>query len=181
MKNRWYQSLIKMQGAAGPVLSASVAQTSLLSGQAKFTMPAGFLESVNDKLWIRAYGKISTAASSPGTFAFFVNFGVINVFAGGASVTLATSATNLTWKLDIELDVLSVGSGTAATVLGCGELKSFALSAATPVQLLPASAPAAGTGFDSTTSFQVDLQGQWSVNSASNAITCFGYGLISPN
>lgn len=178
MFNSWNQTLTTMQ-AAGPALTNSTAQTSLLNGQAKFTMPAGFLVGAGSKLWIRAGCKMSTAASSPGTFAFTVMFGTIAVFSGGASGTLATSASNLTGVLDIHLTVQSVGSGTAATVEGTGSFLCAALSAATPVQLLPASSPGAGTGFDSTVSFVVDLQGTWNTASSSNTITVTDYELVS--
>lgn len=178
MFNSWNQTLITQQ-AAGPALTNSTAQTSLLNGQAKFTMPAGFLTAAGAKLQMRAGGLMSTAASSPGTFAFTTMFGVIAVFSGGASGTLATSATNVTFVLDIHLTVRSVGSGTAATVEGTGVLTTVALSAATPIQLLPASSPGAGTGFDSTVSFVVDLQGTWSVASSSNTITVTDYELLS--
>jgi hypothetical protein len=130
-------------------------------------------------LRVLAGGQMSTAAASPGTFAFTVMFGTIAVFAGGASGTLATSAVNLTWRLIVDLTVRSVGSGTAATVEGTGTLFSAALSATTPIQLLPASAPGAGTGFDSTVSFAVDLQGTWNTANASNTITCTDYELVS--
>lgn len=178
MFNSWNQTLITSQ-AAGPAFSNSLSQTSVLNGQSKFTMPAGFLAYTGSKLRLVAGGKMSTAASSPGTYAWTVMFGTIAVFAGGASGTLATSATNLTWDLSIDLLMLSTGSGTAATLTGRGRFLCAALSAATPVQLLPASSPGAGTGFDSTISFQVDLQGTWSVASASNSITCTDYELIS--
>lgn len=178
MFNSWNQTLITMQ-AAGPALSNSTAQTSLLNGQAKFTMPAGFLTAAGAKLYLRAGGKMSTAAASPGTFAFTVMFGTTAAFSGGASGTLATSASNVTFVIDIHLTVQSVGSGTAATVEGTGSLLTAALSATTPIQLLPASSPGAGPGFDSTVSFIVDLQGTWNTASSSNSITVTDYELLS--
>lgn len=178
MRNSWNQTVTTMQ-QPGPALANSLAQASLLNGQAKWTMPAGFLQYIGDKWRIKAHGKISTAGSAPGNWQFFVMFGTIAVFSGGASPTLAVSASNLTWDLEIDLNVQSVGSGTLATVEGAGKLLSAALSAATPIQLLPASSPAAGTGFDSTTSFAIDLQGAWSVANAANSITCTDYELIS--
>src|SRR6185312_16882715 len=118
--NSWNSSLITLQ-AAGPALANSTTQTSVLNGQAKFTLPAEFLQFVGQKLRITAAGIISTAASAPGTFSWTVEFGSIAVFAGGASGTLATSASNVPWTLDINLTVRSVGSGTSATIAGSGK------------------------------------------------------------
>jgi hypothetical protein len=178
MFNSWWSTLITQQ-AAGTALSASTTATSLLNGQAKFTLPAQGLAFPGSKLKIHASGRMSTAASTPGTFTFDIRFGSIVVFNGGASGTLATSASNVTWRLNIDLVALTVGSGTTATLYGTGELKTAALSATTPLILLPASSPAAGTGFDSTVANAVDLFGTWSVNSASNSIRCDEFELTS--
>ena len=174
--NAWNSSLITLQ-AAGTALTNTTTQTSVLNGQAKFTLPAQWLEFVGQKLRILAGGVISTAASTPGTFTWTVMFGSIAVYGGGASGTLATSASSAPWKLWIDLTVRSVGSGTAATVEGSGTFQSAGLSATTPIQLL--SCPGALTGFDSTVASVVDLQGTWSVASASNTITCHDYELVS--
>ncbi|HEY6925151.1 MAG TPA: hypothetical protein VI653_16870 [Steroidobacteraceae bacterium] len=176
--NAWYAPLITLQ-AAGPALSNSTTQTSVLNGQAKATLPAEFLQYIGQKLRISAAGVISTAPSGPGTLAWTVMFGSIAVYAGGASGTLATSASGVPWNLDIELTVRAVGSGTSATVAGNGKLVSAALSATTPIQLL--TVPGALTGFDSTVASVVDLQATWSVASASNTLTCHSYELTSCN
>jgi hypothetical protein len=176
--NSWQSALITLQ-AAGPAYSNSTSQTSILNGQAKFTIPAEFLQFVGQKLRVVAAGIISTASSSPGTFSWFTVFGSISAYAGGASGTLATSASNLPWRLQIDLTVRTVGSGTAATVEGSGEFKSAGLSAATPIQLLASPGPL--TGFDSTVANVFDLQGAWSATSSSNSITCEDYELISCN
>jgi len=180
MKNTWNGTLITQQ-AVGTALTNSTTATSLLNGQSKFTLPAQFLDTIGSKLRVRASGRISTAASTPGTLTLDIRFGSVVVFNGGASGTLATSATNLTWKFEADLYVLTVGSSTTATAYGSGILTSAALSATTPVMLLPTSAPAAGTGFDSTTASVVDFFATFSVANASNSIRCDDYELISCN
>lgn len=177
--NSWYQTLITQQGA-GPTLVSSSTPTSLLLGQAKYIAAASWIDSTLRRFRIIAHGKISTLSASPGTFTIDVRFGSVVVFTGGAS-GLATSASNLTWELVIDLIPQTIGSGTAATMLGVGKWTSFAISATTPLFLMPASSPAAGTGFDSTTSFTVDLFGTWSVSNAANSITCTDYELCSVN
>jgi|SRR5581483_1760129 len=179
--NSWNQSM-GVQPAAGTALTNSTTATSLLNAaQAKWTIPANQLVAGLSKIRIYASGKMSTAASSPGTFTFDVRFGSVIVFNGGASGTLATSATNLTWDLKIDLTCLTTGASTSATMLGTGVLTSAALSATTPIMLLPTSAPAAGTGFDSTSSQTVDLFGTWSVANASNSITCQQFEIVYSN
>lgn len=165
-------------GEDGPALSNSTTATSLLQPARKFYLPAGFFDKVGRRALIRASGRISTAAAGPGTFTFDVRFtgaSTVTVFNGGASGTLATSASNLTWLLELELHARALGS--SATVIGTGKLLTAGLSATTPIMLLPASAPAAGTAFDGTVAQLVDLFGTWSVASASNSITLHDYRL----
>lgn len=163
----------------GAALSNTTTATSLLPGHCKWTYPAGFFAAAGYHLKLSAAGVISTAAATPGTFTFDFRIGSVVVFNGGATGTLAVSASNLTWKIEMDMTVRSVGNGTAATIEGTGTLISAALSAATPIMLLPTSSPAPGTGFDSTTAAVCDLFGTWSVASASNSITLKQYSLIS--
>src|SRR6185437_14396899 len=170
--NQWYAPLITLQ-AAGPAV-ASTSQSSVLNGQAKFNLPAQYLEYVGQKLKIRAGGILTTAASSPGTIAWSVMLGSTAVYAGGASGTLATSQTNVPWVIEIDLTVRAVGSGTSATLEGSGRFTSVALSAATPIQIM--ACPGALTGFDSTIANVVDLQ--VTLGSASDSLTCEDYEMI---
>lgn len=158
-------------GEDGTALTNTTTPTSIIPASRKITLPAAtYWDRVGQSLRLRAAGRISTAGASPGTLQFVVKFGSTTVFDGGASATLATSASNLTWVLDIVLTCRVIGS--SATVLGTGTLHTAALSATTPIMLLPVSAPAAGTAFDGTVSQTVDLYATWSVASASNTITC---------
>jgi len=178
MQYQFYVPLINAQ-VDGSALSNTTTATSILPGAAKWTYPAGFFAAPGYHLKVYAAGKISTAASSPGTLTLDFRIGSVVVFNGGASGTLATSASNVTWELDMDMTVRSIGNGTSATILGTGKLISAALSATTPIQLLPTSSPAAGTGFDSTTAAVCDLFGTWSVASASNTITLNQFLLTS--
>lgn len=178
MFNSWNATL-QTQAAAGAALTNSTTATSILPGQAKFTLPAQSLQMVGQKIRVKASGRISSAAATPGTLTLDLRFGSIIVFNGGASPTLATSGTNLTWRAEMELYLATVGSGTAATMYGTGELKSAILSATVPLMLLPVSAPAPGTGFDSTIANVVDMFATFSVASASNSIRCDDFELVS--
>ena len=179
--NSWGQLLVSAL-TDGTALTNTTTATSLLGGAHKYVLPANlWKEDSRPSLKIVAAGRMSTAASTPGTFTFDVRFGSTVVFNGGASGTLATSASNVTWRVEAILSPRAIGSGTATTFLGTGQLLTAALSATTPIQLLPASSPAAGTGIDCSASQTVDLFGTWSVASASNTITLHQYELWLSN
>lgn len=154
--NSWNQTLITAQSDGSSLAGTSAG--SLLPAAAKFTMPATLLK-IGDRLRIKAGGRITTGAT-PGTWTPTVRFGSTDVFAPGASGTLVASQTNLTWRMEIELTVRAIGA--SATVIGTGQITSAIISATTPILLLPTSAPAVGSTFDSTASFVVDLYSTFS-------------------
>jgi hypothetical protein len=173
--NSWVQ-LLSRQYTDGTALTNTTTPTSIIPVAERFVLPAGLLFP-GARLKVRAGGRMSTAGATPGTLTLDIRFGSVVVFNGGASPTLATSASNLSWLAEIELQCRAYGAGTSANMLGMGTLLSAALSASTPVMLLPASAPAVGTGFDSTASQAVDLYATWSFASASNTITLHDFAL----
>src|SRR6185295_15082051 len=177
--NSWNQSITRLFGD-GTALTNTTTATSILPGAEKIVLPTNYLFP-GIRLRVQAAGRISTAASSPGTITFDLRMGSTVVFNGGASGTLATSATNLTWKLEMDLHCRAYGASTSTTLLGTGILTSAALSSTTPIMLLPTSAPAVGTGVDSTASQQIDLFATWSVANASNTITLHDFELVLPN
>ena len=176
--NSWQSALITLQ-AAGPAVADTATQSSVLNGQAKFTLPAQWLQFVGEKLRLRANGIISTASASPGTLQWFVVFGSTTLYSGGASGTLVTSAASVPWSLEIDLTTRSVGSSGAASLAASGRFLSTALSASTPIQLL--ACPGALTGFDSTIANLLDLQVAWGSAVSGNTLTCEDYELVSCN
>lgn len=159
--NSWWQTLISAQVDGTAVTAASA--TTLLPPAAKFTFPANLLK-IGDKLQLKASGRMSNVVTTPGTARFDVRFGSVVVFDSAAINLNIVAKTNVGWWLDIELTCRSIGASTAATMFGQGLWASesgIAAAANTAggnaVFNLPVSAPAVGTGFDSTTSFTVDL------------------------
>ena len=180
--NSWNQTLITSQGDS-TALSNTTTATSILPAAAKFTMPANLLK-IGDILRVVARGRISTVVTTPGTLTLDVRFGSVVAFNGGAMSLNTTAQTNATWEFFADLYVRSIGASTSATVLGAGRWSSRAIIGSAAAGsggpgnlLLPDTAPAAGTGFDSTTSFVVDLFGTWSVANASNSITTHQFEL----
>jgi hypothetical protein len=182
----WMQTLVTAQ-VAGPTLSGFTTAATILPTQAIYTLPANFFNNAGQMLKMKAWGQISSFTS--GTFTFNASMGTlaapISVWTPGAITTVA-SLTNQTWELEVDMVVRSVGSGTAATILGVGRMTSSILTGSTSAAqalswLLPSTAPVVGTGFDSTITNVVNLFCACSVSNASNAITLLSYKLESTN
>lgn len=187
MLNLW-NSTLAWSAADGAALTNTVTATSLLLGASKFLMPGGFFLFPGQKLRLSAAGRISTVTAAPGTFTLDFRVGSVVAFNGGAISLNVTAQTNATWRMTADLQVRSIGNGTLATILGTGEFVSRAVigSAAgaaggVGTWMLPDTAPAVGTGFDSTASAYFDLFGTWSTANAANSITCHQVELVSCN
>lgn len=175
----WRETLINSQ-VDGATLNTFTTAVSILPPAARLTLPSNFFSVIGKALKVRAQGRISTFTS--GTLTFAINFGTIAtpiiVFTSQA-LTMVASQTNLTFDLEVELAARAIGSGTTANMMGIGRLMCAAATAA--LTLLPASAPAVGTGFDSTITNVVDLFAGWSVSNAANSITVHSYSVESLN
>lgn len=179
----WEQTLTAADVAGTQILNSTV-QASIIPAHCKYTLPALFFRE-GSQIKITATGQISNVVTTPGTLLFQVLLGATGVFSPAAFALNTTAKTNVSWWLDILLTCRSVGNGTAATLLGQGTFTSESVvGAAAGVAAtvsLPASAPAVGTGFDSSASQQVDLQAKFSVATATTALTAFQYCLESRN
>lgn len=185
--NSWNQTLITSQ-VDGAALASSTSPTSILPGAAKFTIPANAL-SIGSKLILRASGRISTVVTTPGNLTLDIRFGSVVVWNGGASALNVTAQTNATWDLEVNMIVRAIGASTTANLIGVGKWTSRAslnapavgTTTGVGVVLLPDTAPAVGTGFDSTAAQQVDLFATFSVSNAANSILCHTAELVSCN
>jgi len=160
----WQETFVQAQGDGTAV--TATAEGSLLPGQAKYTLPANFLIGAGSTLRIRASGRISNIVTTPGTLTLRAKFGAIIVAASSAMQLNTTAQTNVTWVLEWSLTARTVGATTAATLMHTGMISSQSLfTGATQVgsMMIPASAPAVGTGFDSTVANVVDLTAQFSL------------------
>lgn len=160
----------------GTALANSSSATSILPGAAVWSMPANTLL-IGTEIVIHAAGRISTLATTPGTLTLDIRFGAV-IVATSQAITLNTTAqTNATWLLDWTLTCRAIGSSTSANMMHAGvwmtraALGSQAVATSGPyVTPIPDTAPAVGTGFDSTVANAVNLFGTWSSASASNSI-----------
>jgi hypothetical protein len=163
--------------------ATSLFGTSVAAAAAKYSLPANYFR-IGQQLLVKAAGRFSNVVTTPGNFTFDVRFGSTVVFNGGAIAVSTTAHTNVAFALEILLTCRAVGSGTTANLMGQGTWITEGLSATANVAAvasLPVSAPAVGTGFDSTAAQTVDLFGTWSVANAANSVTVHQYALIGLN
>jgi hypothetical protein len=177
----WAQALIAAT-TDGTALNTSTTPTSLLPGQAKYQLPANFL-AVGSVLRITAVGRVSNIVTTPGTLTLDVRFGSVVVFNGAAMPLNIVAKTNVSWWMQAILTCRTIGTSTTATMFGGGrwvsESANSAVAGTANTVMMPASAPAVGTGFDSTSSQVVDLFGTWSISNAANSIQVHEYVLES--
>jgi hypothetical protein len=171
-----YPLVLSSSTADSTALANSTTATTILPKSALCSIPGGTLQ-VGSRLRIRLRGRISTVVTTPGTLTFDMRIGGVVVSAFGAIALNTTAQTNAAWEAELEAEIRSVGDGTTATALCTGRFTSRAnvgspavAAGAVASALLPDTAPAVGTGFDSTAACKIDCFGTWSVANASNSI-----------
>jgi len=183
----WVQTLISSQ-VDGAALSNSTAATSILPGQAKFTLPANFWNYAGQAMRIKASGRISTVTTTPGNLTLDIRHGSVIVFTTGAMSLNTTAQTNATWLAEFMLTARAIGSSTTANLMGTGFWSSRAILGSAAVgsggdglDVQPDTAPAVGTGFDSTVTNVLDMFATFSVANASNSIQLHQFFVESLN
>lgn len=177
----------------GSALTNTTTATSIIPAAARFTLASNFYAYIGKQLRIRASGRISTVVTTPGNITFAVNHGTVAtpiiVFTSGTSALNVAAQTNAAWDLEVLLTCRAIGASTSANLMGTAKwtsrasLNAPAVGTTTGVGtvLLPDTAPAVGTGFDSTITNVVDLFATFSVANAANSIQVHQYSLESLN
>lgn len=184
-----FQECLITSQVDGTALTNTTTATSIIPAAARFTLPANFFWVPGKSIRVTARGRVSTLTVTPGTLTLDVRLGTVAapiiVFTGGAMSLNTTAQTNDTWEFETILTCRAIGSGTSANLMGIGSWASAAiLGAAAGIAeslMLPATAPAVGTGFDSTITNVVDFFATWSVANAANSIQVHQYILESLN
>jgi len=181
----WQQTLISSQ-VDGSALTAAAA-ASMLPLQAKYTLPANFVNFVGQQLLVKASGRISTVITTPGTARFDIRLGgTVDFDSLAIALDTAAAYTNVGWYLEILLTARSI-SGTTSNFMGQGTwvCTQMAGTIQTPPKgaltaILPwNSAPAVGSNVDLTTALQVDAFFTQTV--ATGSLTCHQFSLIAMN
>lgn len=181
----WQETLISAQTDGTAVTGTTIG--SLLPSQAKYTIPANYLDYVGKKLHMKAAGRISNIVTTPGTLTLSFRFGGSTIVAVSQAMQLVNVAkTNVSWYLDWTFDLRVTGSSaqfmhlgvwTSESVVGSG---TGAAGSTGPGQfVIPASAPALGTAFDATAAQQTDLLATFSLTG--NSIQLHQYSLEAMN
>lgn len=168
----------------GTALNTSTAATSIIPPAAKITLPTNFFQ-IGKQLRIRVAGRISNIVTTPGTFTIDVRLGAVIVATSPAFALNIVAKTNVLFEAEFDLICRAIGNGTNANLMYTGRFSSESLLGAVANQMLvsgiPLSAPAVGTGFDSTAAQTVDIFGTWSVSNAANSVQVHTYSLIACN
>jgi hypothetical protein len=184
----WQETLVAQQ-AAGTSFGTFTTAKSVINTQALYTLPPGFWV-IGKTLRITAAGGIGTVVTTPGTIVFQVMIGGVIAFTTGTMQLNATAHTNLPFWLQIMLTCRAVGSGTAANAMGQAVAfgKQLTVTAAqvdgvnsNTILMAPATAPAVGTGFDSTIATILDFWCGFSISDAANTIKIEQYIVESLN
>lgn len=173
--------------ADGPALTNTTTGASIIEPQARQIIPGGELDRIGYKLELKAWGRVSTVVTTPGTLTFEFRLGPTSNIIVATSPAFALNVvakTNVSWHLFWTMEMRSIGISTSATMLHQGYWMSEAVIGS-PVpgtggigtHMIPASAPAAGTGFDMSVNNVADLQADWSIANAANSIQCHMYQL----
>lgn len=180
----WQETLVTSQ-VDGTALANSTSATSIIPAAAKITLPANYFSYIGRAIQITAKGRISNIVTTPGNLTLSVRFGSTTVFTSSAMTLNTTAKTNVSWEASVLLTCRSIGASTSATLMGQGTFTSESNVGAAAntalVAMMPLSAPAVGTGFDSTATQVVDFFGTFSVANAGNSIQVHQYIVESLN
>jgi hypothetical protein len=167
--------LVLAASTADGTANTGTTAVSILHGSGIATIPAGALQ-VGSQIKMLLRGRMNTVVTTPGTTTFDLRLGGVIVSALGAINLNTTAQTNATWELELLATIRSVGVTTGATAIVTGRFSSRAIVGGVAVAtggasliLLPDTAPAIGTGFDSTLALAVNV---FCTNTVAGSITC---------
>jgi len=176
-----YESTIVESQVDGTSFSTTTTETSLLAGTpCRILLPSGYINRAGKRFNVRASGRVSNIVTTPGTLTLRFKLGPTANIAAATSQAIqlnAVAKTNVSWFLELDLLVRSIGSSTAATIFPSGRWQSEAVvgsgvpsAGGAGAAMWQTATPVVGTGFDSTVANQIDLTGQFSISNAGNAI-----------
>lgn len=183
MSKQGFTETLVSQQAAGTLFNTYTSAKTVLNAQSLWTLTPGWWE-LGKVMRITVAGALSNIVTTPGTVTFQVMHGSTVVFTTGAIQLNATAHTLLPFWLDILLTCRAVGSGSSAQLMGMGKVtgiqftKTAAQTDAVNTQgefSSPATAPALGTGFDSSVANVLDFWTGFSINDAGNGVQLAQY------
>lgn len=173
--------MVQGQEASGTIFDTYTTAKTVINAQALYVIRQNFWN-LRRTIRINAWGGMTTLVTTPGLVAMQVmqgTTGTIVAFTTGNIQINATAHTLLPWWFQAYLTCQVIGSGTTAKTMGMGTLQGimFTLVAAQVdsgnvggIYSAPATAPAQGTGFDSTIANILDFWVGFTISSASNRV-----------
>lgn len=183
------EMLVQNPEVAGTSFGTFTTAKTVIPATSLITLPANFFN-VGKTLEIDVWGGIGTLVTTPGTITFQVMVGAVIAYTTGAIQLNATAHTNLPFHLKIKLICRAIGSSTSANLMGMGEIASQVVTVTAgqtdgantmTILQVPATAPAVGTGFDSTVANILDFYAGFSISNAANTIKIESYTVTALN
>ncbi len=181
----WNQTLVT-QRTAGTLFNTYTTAKTVINQQDLVGLYANYFQ-LGSKLRVTVQMGISNIVTTPGTITFQVMLGSVVAWTSGAVQLNATAHTLLPARLVVDLTCqltnTAVG-GAVAKLMGQGTLSGvmFTLTAAQVdavnvpgAFMVPATAPALGTAFDSTIAQTLDFWAGFSISNAGNGIQVAQY------
>lgn len=178
MSLQTFQETLIDQSVAGTLFNAYTTSKTVIPATCLITLPPNYLV-IGKRFRTSVEGALSNIVTTPGTVTFEIKIGSVVAWTSGAIQLNATAHTLLPFKLVVEWSVRAVGASTSANILGIGVLVGihFTLTAGQVDAVnvpgafqVPATAPAVGTGFDSTVANILDFWTGFSINNSGNGI-----------
>jgi hypothetical protein len=193
MSLQGWQETIAVQRAAGTLFNTYTTAKSVINPDALVQLPPNFFYP-GRILHLVAAGGISNIVTTPGLMNFQVKLGTlaapVTVFDTGNVQLNAIAHTTLPFWLDLFLTCRTIGSGTAATLMGQANCTGLMFTRTAgqidsvqdmPTVLGPATAPAVGGGFDSTIANLLDFWVGFTISNAGNGVQIQQYRVMSLN
>jgi hypothetical protein len=181
----YFSQVLASQKANGTLFNAYTTAKTVLNPTELVQIPGNYLQ-LGSKLRIRVWGGLSNIVTTPGTVTFQCMMGptsTIVAYTSGA-LQMTNAATTLSpFELDLVLRLNATGTSTSAAFIGGGHIvaPNLALAAGAPSGqghasiMTPITAPANGTGFDSTVTNVLDFWVGFSISNAGNGVQLYDY------
>lgn len=178
MSLQTFQETLVSQSIAGTAFGTFTTAKTVIPPICLVQLPPNYFY-IGKQMRTTVRGAVGSLVTTPGTITFQIMMGSIVVWTSGAIQLNATAHTTLPFTLTVDWTVRAIGVTTSANVLGMGSLSGvmFTLTAgqtdganSSATMQVPATAPAVGTGFDSTIANIMDFFVGFSISSAANTI-----------
>ena len=187
-KQTWQETLVS-QSIQGTLFNTYTTAKTVIPATSLYTFPPNYFEE-GKKIMVSVQGGVSSLVTTPGTLTMQVMLGSIVVFTTGAMQMNATAHTLIPFWADFVLTCRAIGVTTSANFMGQGRVHGtmFTVTAAqvdginSHAYLMgPNTAPAVGTGFDSTIANILDFWTGFSISNAANGIQVEQYTVTALN